>query len=192
MAEQNEVKKGWFHTPGRTGDRHLDEQLIGLDKLFVGVTGKTILDVGCAEGLITLECVKRGALFARGAEIVKDHVDVANAFKRSLSNPKLSEKLDFIEADANVWEPEGRYDVVLLLAVLHKLRDPCEAAKRFASAANERVVVRWPIGSLGVIVDGRSGGTPHKVSKAIVKQGFEREHDVNGPRGEWLTYFRRR
>ena len=51
--------KGWFVTDGRAGDRTLAQQLVGLDK--INVQGATVLDVGCAEGLISIEMAKRGA-----------------------------------------------------------------------------------------------------------------------------------
>lgn len=50
VASKPPVKEGWFHTPGRLGDRSLDQQLMGLDSLFERCFDKTVLDVGCAEG----------------------------------------------------------------------------------------------------------------------------------------------
>ena len=57
MAQQM-TKQGWFSTKGRLGDRTLKQQLMGLDPLFAECKGKTVLDVGCAEGLISIELDK--------------------------------------------------------------------------------------------------------------------------------------
>ena len=46
---------GWFTTAKRPGDRTLEQQLVGLDKVLAEVAGKTVLDAGCAEGLISME-----------------------------------------------------------------------------------------------------------------------------------------
>ena len=58
MAEQ---PKGWFSTLGLV-NRTPDQQLNGLIGCSWRVWGKTVLDVGCAEGLISIELAKAGAI----------------------------------------------------------------------------------------------------------------------------------
>jgi 2-polyprenyl-3-methyl-5-hydroxy-6-metoxy-1,4-benzoquinol methylase len=70
--------KGWFTTAERPGDRTLDQQLCGLDGLQHECAGKTVLDVGCAEGLISHYLARLGARSVYGIEIVPGHVDMAN------------------------------------------------------------------------------------------------------------------
>ena len=177
---------GWFETPGRSGDRTLAEQLTGLDPLFAEIEGKTVLDVGCAEGLIAMECCRRGARGVFGVEIVKAHVEVANRLREDLP-------CEFQDANANEWKPNGRYDVVLLLAILHKLKDPSAACRRFAKVCDDLCVIRFPAISLDrqIIVDDRSGSEPHDIGTAMRRVGFRLEQATDGPRGE-KTYFYRR
>jgi 2-polyprenyl-3-methyl-5-hydroxy-6-metoxy-1,4-benzoquinol methylase len=184
MAEQ--VKEGWFHTDGRLGDRSLDEQLKGLDELRARVAGKSVLDVGCAEGLISMQLFDDGAAAVHGLEIVQGHVDVGNTLR--------GERAVTIEqADANDFKPKRQYDIVVMLAILHKLRDPGDACKRFAKAARELVVVRLPPENAPRIIDQRSDFKPVNIHKVLMNYGFERTtHGGIGPRDEWMGYYERR
>ena len=51
MAGKQSVNKGWFSTPGRPGDRTLDQQLNGLDRLFMAARGKTVADTAQILGI---------------------------------------------------------------------------------------------------------------------------------------------
>jgi len=186
LAKQaRKASHGWFTTPRRPGDRTFEQQIIGLEPLFAEVSGKTVLDVGCAEGLISIECARRGARFTRGAEIVAGHVAIANTLHEN-------RPCKFIRADANEWVPDREYDIVLLLAILHKLTNPTDACARFAGAARELCVIRYPISSEGeVIVDARSSSEPHNIGELMEAMDFRVEQITVGPFDE-QTYFYRR
>jgi ubiquinone/menaquinone biosynthesis C-methylase UbiE len=184
---QPDVKGRWFG-----GDRTIEQQMMGLDRLFADVEGKSVLDVGCAEGLIAMECAKSGAAMVRAGEIRKDAVAWARHHRE---HDKLLKHKDIIfwEQDANVWQPQASYDIVLMLAVLHKLEDPSAACKRFARVARDLVVIRLPPGHAPTIIDSRSGNVPHDIDTAVLTSGFYLEHaGYNGPFGEWVGYYRRR
>ena len=184
MAGEN-VKKGWFSTPGRPGDRTLDQQLNGLDRLFMAVRGKTVLDVGCAEGLISVELAKAGALAVHGVEIVPGHVEVANKLRGDLP-------VTFEVGDANVWQPKRNYDIVIALALLQKVRNPTAVAARLAASARELVVLRLPPQHAPTIIDERSGNEPHHIGTVMKNGGWYVEHaGYDGAFGEWVGYYRR-
>jgi len=173
--------KGWFIAGGRRGDRTFAQQRNGLDRLFASVAGKTVLDVGCAEGLIATALADAGARYVLGAEIVPGHVELA----RRLSGKRA---VGFEVADANVYEPPGPFDIVLMLAVLHKLQDPSESARRIGAAAQELCVVRLPpYGS--TIVDSRSFNVPHDIEVALGEVGLRLDSEDRGPFDEWVGYF---
>lgn len=186
MGAPRQVKKeGWFHTKGRVGDRTLTQQLMGLDLLFESCKGKTVLDIGCAEGLISIELAKRGALAVHGVEIVPGHVDVGNKLRKGL--PVTLEV-----GDANEWKPKRDYDIVIMLALLHKLKDPTAGCVRFAARAREMVVLRLPPLHAPTIIDERSGFEPHNVAMPMAALGFELVHEArDGPFDEWLGYYKR-
>jgi SAM-dependent methyltransferase len=186
MAQQMN-KAGWFGLPGRPGDRTLDQQLVGLETLLATVGGKTVLDVGCAEGLISMELARYGAS-VHGVEVVEDHVRIG---KKLVEQAGLGGKVLLECGDANSWSPRGAYEVTIMLALLHKLRDPSAAARRFAMATSDLIVLRLPPEHAPIIIDQRSGNIPHNVGKVIEDCGFELVRQLNGTFGEWIGYYER-
>lgn len=180
-------------TPWFGHDRTLAQQMMGLDRLFAEVEGRTVLDVGCAEGLLSIECVKAGAHSVYGVEIRVDaERDAWRNARRQLPTSDQYRACFEVE-DANDYQHYEKTDIVLLLAVLHKLRNPTAACARFAADARELVVIRMPPEHAPTIVDDRSGGEPHHIDVTMSKAGFVLEHSSNdGPFGEWVGYWRRR
>ena len=180
-------RKGWFIAGGRDGDRTLEQQLIGLAPLFETIAGKTVLDAGCAEGLISIELAKAGAVKCHGLEFVKWHVHMAMDFAAEAGVPCTFEVANLNEFDIDQCEPA---DVVLMLAILHKLKDPTAACTALAGRARETCVIRLPPTG-PVIVDDRSERVPHDILLAMVRAGFDLTHETVGPFDEWMGYFTR-
>lgn len=177
----------WF---GAT--RSLDQQLEGLDDLLQDIGGRTVLDVGCAEGAISIALLHRGASRVFGVDVLPEFVDSARKAGRRLNAL-------FRVADANTWRPDAgqEFDIVLMLAVLHKLRDPSRAARELAAHARLGCVVRLPPDGAPVIIDDRSGRMAHDIGLAMRQAGFELVKVANGPIAggrapEWTGYFARR
>lgn len=178
-------KKWWFDAPGRPGYRTLEQQLTGLDPLWPQLKNASVLDVGCAEGFISARCKHAGATVLDGIEIRKDAV----ARCRDMG-------LNVIQADANEWIPPVQYDVVLLLAVLHKLRNPGNAFARFLERCDELCVVRLRHSDWPILRDARSGNKPFYLERIATGAGFGLEHVSEGPIDngnppEWVGYLRR-
>lgn len=187
MAESAKVKlrKGWFLGLGRDGDRTIDQQMNGLEKLLLEVPGKTVIDAGCAEGLISMELAKAGAARCLGLEVIPRFVEVANEFVGDL--PCRFEVANLNEYDLSAVEPA---DIVIMLAVLHKLRDPSTVCAALARLARDLCVIRLPPYGL-VIVDDRSERLPHDIGAVMAHAGFRLESETRGPLEEWVGYFRR-
>lgn len=187
--------KGWFKGLGRDGDRTIDEQMKGLDELVARVRGKHILDVGCAEGLIDQRLLSAGADFVRGIDIAPERISKANGLippPVSQRGPKARSNLYMFDvADANTWAPQRQYDIVLMLAVLHKLRNPSEACARFARAATELVVIRLPPQWAPSIIDARSGQVRHDIGEVMRREGFMLAKVTRGHFDEWTGYYER-
>lgn len=186
MATIAKELKSWFDVGhARKADRTLKQQLKGLEELQAGIAGKTVLDIGCAEGLISMQLVDRGAASAHGIDMRPDFIE--DAMRLRGDRP-----CTFETANANDWEPPQRYDVVIMLALLHKLKNPTEACLRYAAAARETVVLRLPPKEAPFIIDERSGGKPFDIAKAMHKAGFVLgTHGRIGPHQEWMGYYSR-
>lgn len=178
-------QRGWFNTSIRDGDRSLGEQMTGLEQVVSEAPGKTVLDCGCAEGLISFELAKAGAASCLGLEAVRRHLDAARALNGEL--PCTFERVDLNDFSLPA---EKTFDIVLLLAILHKLHDPSAVCAMFAAACTDLCVIRLPP-SGPVINDPRSLNVPHDIAAVMKAAGFVLERETVGPRSEWLAYFRR-
>ena len=181
--------KGWFVVGDRDGARTLREQMYGLQPAIDEVhQGMTVLDLGCAEGLIAMEFAKAGAT-VRGIEYNPDLAAMARELTRAV--PKVT--IDERDLRDEIAAPERRrYDVVLALAILHKLRNIEAAILYCAAVARSLVIVRLPLGSTGKI---RCKYEPEVVADlraTMDKCGFDLERDELGPRTERVHYYRRR
>lgn len=170
----------WFN-----GDRTLAQQMEGLDLLLESVRRKSVLDVGCAEGLIDFELIRAGALAIHGVEAQPTRVADANRLRGDMP-------CTFEQVDANTWRPRRAYHVVLLLSVLHKLKDPIAACMRFAEAASEMVVIRLPPNHANpVVIDSRSNNKPHHLGEKLKQAGFRQRAVARGHLDEWVGYYER-
>src|SRR5687767_7675026 len=71
---------GWFKIPNlQKGKVDLGRQTRGLDVVRAACPGATVLDLGCAEGLVSIELAKAGARLIHGVELIGDRLQVAEA-----------------------------------------------------------------------------------------------------------------
>jgi hypothetical protein len=182
----------WFQT-AKGGDyqRTLVDQMRGLRPVLdefraSKAKGKplTALDVGCAEGLIAMECAKAGAAHVHGIELVPQRVADGNRLRGSLP-------CTFELGNVATYSPARPYDVLLALSILHKLPDPSAALYRLVHNFCQRlVVIRLPPGRGPLVVDPRSNNVPHDLDAVLGDLGFNLEHEVEGHLSEWIGVWR--
>lgn len=82
-----------------------------------------LLDLGCGEGI--LQARLGGASYARyvGVDISGTALELASA--------RADERTRFVRADVSRYEPEGRFDVIVLNEVLYYLSDPIGVLRRY-------------------------------------------------------------
>lgn len=179
------MRKGWFKIDGvQDGDRTLEQQLEGLRPLVHMAPGKSVLDVGCAEGLVDIGLHDLGAR-VHGIDVVVDHIGTARLMRGKRA-------IQFDLADANTYRPTRHYDIVLMLAILHKLKDPVDACLRFAEAADEMVVIRLPpLGAAPKVMSSRGPCSIPLISRAMNSAGWKFFEITEGSFGEWTSYWKK-
>ena len=190
----------WFKIPGQQdGERSLDEQMRGLGPVIAEVQNAyaagcplSVFDLGCAEGCISFEFMRAGAT-VEALDCNAVLLEVAEAQRAKLPEEDQA-RVVFRKADLRDVLAEGliaSFDIVLALAVVHKLPEPEKALGYIARAARSLVVIRLPGGSKGEF---RSKGyaAPCNVNATMPKHGFELERTEQGPRDELVQYYRRR
>ena len=180
--------KFWFG-----GHRTIEQQMTGLDQLWPRVKGKTVLDLGCAEGAIAMRCIDEGAMRVTGDERRDGAVQ---EFDR-LARARGAHAVAYCH-DLNTWPFRAQHSVILMLAILHKLRKPADQLMRFLASASPTatVVLRtrrrdWP-----VLRDERSAWVPQDIRFCMYDHGFNLVHEDDGPVDngeppEWVGIFER-
>lgn len=184
--------KNWFKlTDDQDHERTLQDQIIGLRPIFDEIKAfrakgrpLTVLDLGCAEGLIGMELAKAGAAHVHGVEIMLQRVQAANRLRGSLPCSFEHNKVDY-------YKPKRAFDVVLALSILHKMPSPSETLRGLVQHTCDRlVVIRLPPGNGPVVKDRRSGNVPHDLDAVLRSLGFNLEQETEGHLSEWIGYWR--
>lgn len=167
----------------------LDRQVRGLEVVRQAAPGATVLDLGCAEGLVSLELVKSGAKLVHGVELLGDRLVVAEKIYGAqfpgLERQFIQWDLDHFEnlfLDATSDTPrEGkflasRYDIVLCLAIAQKLSKPARFLRMASALCSNIMAVRLPY---PIIDDKRSFNIPVNITKMLSGE-FELIQETEG------------
>lgn len=181
--------QGWFKGvgPGH-GYRTLEEQLTGMDTILRMAGGATVLDLGCAEGLIAREFALRGAARVDGLSIIPGEIEIGrglcDGLPVNLHVCDLGSWAAWLERNPEALLP--RYDIVLGLSIFHKVQQIGPLVERAIGFAGEWMVVR----SAELIRDKRSRYVPYDM-RGRLQQEFRLIEEGPGAKGEWLGTYRR-
>lgn len=189
MVEPRE--KGWFRIPGirEHGDRTIEEQSAGLQPGLDEAHGKTALDLGCAEGAISKLFAQAGAREVLGIEMLGRHLDIARRWCRDV--PQVRFIKDNLRHYIDTHEEHLQYDIVLILAIIHKLEFP-EVPLRFAArTCSDLLIYRPPANAKDGWVRSKFTANKAHVPTVLAEEGFKHEQTLPGPRDEVVEYWRR-
>ena len=187
--------EGWFAVDGiQSGVRTVERQTKGLEVLQARAKGKTVLDLGCAEGLIANWFVQAGAHVADGIDYSTSRIMLGGGI---VSNRVLLHTADLNDLSTmpGLWRS---YDIVLLLAILQKLEHPAVLLDFAIKRCRGCLAIRAPA---AVLDDARSGNVPLDIKAHVERAGFETIQESDGfpddprhidPDGDaWLGVFQK-
>ena len=122
-----------LHTPGR--DRSSTRDLIFPQSL----TGKSVVDIGCALGYFCFEAEAKGATRVLGIELDEERFRQACLLKRIIGS-----NVEFIKRDILQEPLDERFDYVCFLNVIHHLDEPIRAIHQLSSITRERLIIEFP------------------------------------------------
>ncbi len=100
-----------------------DIRMDGISDLVLRARGASVLDVGCNRGLVGFEFANNGARLVHGCDLYEDGIKTAREIFKDLSNVvSRFEVVDLTKEGSIGVFGNYPYDIVLLLAVVHKLR----------------------------------------------------------------------
>ena len=120
-------------TPG--ADRSPSIDLV----LPASLAGQTVLDIGCGFGSVSFEAERRGAESVTAVDIRAHRIR-----KARLLGDAQGSHVDFRQADVQGDDLGGPYDLVLMLNVLHHLREPLRALRQAAALTTGRLAIEFP------------------------------------------------
>ena len=124
------------------------------------VKGKSVLDIGCKHGYFCHDAIQRGASVVKGIEINDANVEIAKRIVELWNRDIEIFEGDFLEKGYN-----EKFDVILLLNVLHHIISPVAIMKKISKQTNELAVVEFP-----TILDSHTGLS--SIKKTIYKLFF--------------------
>lgn len=103
------------------------------------LAGESLLDVGCCYGYFGYEAKRRGAGRVMGVELDRDRFRQAAKLQRVYRDQIELRNADFLEVLAG-----ESFDHVLLLNVIHHLKEPAGALRALARSVRKRCVIEFP------------------------------------------------
>lgn len=183
------TKLGWFDIPGvRKGERSLDEQQQGLELALRTCANKDVLDIGCAEGCISILFAGAGARSVVGIEPDPLHVPLCRHMFATYPT-----QLQHVEAMFPDFAWPTQFDIVLALAVLHKLKDPEVGIDRACELCRDLLIIRGPDWMNPTTLILGSKHSPRRVAMkvAMERNGFRLDQHFTTHRLESVLYWRR-
>ena len=144
----------WFTTETTTGIRTLESRTAGLELLQKNIRtlqtreDLSVLDIGCAEGLIGDWLTMGKAKKLLGMEGDKIKVESAAQIYSDQINENryrfIRANVQDLAAVCRYNNIQDKFDIVLLLAILQKLGDPMPCLEQAVSMADKFVAIRAP------------------------------------------------
>jgi len=105
-----------------------DLRLDGMMDLVIRAHGATVLDVGCNRGLVGFELANNGAEVVHGCDYFEDGIKTARELFVDLRNVRSRFEVVDLRDGPNILKAHfmSAYEMVLLLATLHKLKRSME------------------------------------------------------------------
>ena len=137
MANNDRIYAAYMGEMGETLKRQTRERI---EWILQQVQGrKTILDIGCSQGIISILCAQQGGQVT-GIEIQKENYDFANHLLNTEYN-SLSDSVRFINQDFMQYDEDVKYDAVILTEVLEHLPNAEEFLAHAAQFLSEEGIV---------------------------------------------------
>lgn len=105
------------------------------------VEGRTFLDVGCGNGLYSLELAKKGAAKVVGIDISPVMITRCN---RSAEKEGLEDRVTFAQTDLLEYQPESDFDVSYGIGLFDYISDPLPVLKKMKKVTKDKAIMAFP------------------------------------------------
>jgi 2-polyprenyl-3-methyl-5-hydroxy-6-metoxy-1,4-benzoquinol methylase len=105
------------------------------------IMDRKFLDVGCGNGMYSLELGRKGAAKVVGIDISEVMIDVC---LKSSKEQNLSDRCAFIQTDLLDYKPESRFDVSFGIGLFDYISDPLPVLKRMREVSTDKAIMAFP------------------------------------------------
>jgi len=102
--------------------------------------GKTVLDIGCGSGQVSLLFAMNGATVT-GIDFAPQMIELAKDYSREL---KVQKSTEFILGDFMDYKFTGKYDYTVVLGVTDYIRNPLPFVKKTISLTYDTALISFP------------------------------------------------
>jgi len=105
------------------------------------VEGRRFLDVGCGNGLYSVELGKKGAASVVGLDISPVMIERC---RRSSEKEGLEDSISFIQTDLLEYEPDTSFDVSYGIGLFDYISEPLPVLSKMREVTKDKVIVAFP------------------------------------------------
>lgn len=105
------------------------------------VANRRFLDVGCGNGLYSLELARRGAARVVGLDIAEVMIDLC---KRASIDQGMDDRCTFVQTDLLAYTPESKFDVSFGIGLFDYIRDPLPVLRKMRELSSDKVIMSFP------------------------------------------------
>jgi 2-polyprenyl-3-methyl-5-hydroxy-6-metoxy-1,4-benzoquinol methylase len=105
------------------------------------IQGRAFLDVGCGNGLYSLELARRGARKVLGLDISEVMIELCNG---SSNREGLGDKCEFLHRDLLNYEDDTKFDVSFGIGLFDYISDPLPVLARMRQRTTDKAIFAFP------------------------------------------------
>jgi len=105
------------------------------------IRNRTFLDVGCGNGLYSLELARRGAAKVVGIDIAEVMVDLC---KQASVAERLDDRCSFEQTDLLAYNSDSHFDVSFGIGLFDYIREPVAVLKKMRALTDDKVILSFP------------------------------------------------
>jgi 2-polyprenyl-3-methyl-5-hydroxy-6-metoxy-1,4-benzoquinol methylase len=105
------------------------------------VKGRTFLDVGCGNGMYSLELARKGAAKVVGIDIAEKMIELCvDSSKRD----GLEDRCSFLQTDLLKYDPETPFDVSYGIGLFDYISDPLPVLAKMRAVTTDKAILAFP------------------------------------------------
>ncbi len=105
------------------------------------IKSRVFLDVGCGNGLYSLELARKGARKVRGIDISEVMIGLC---QESSDRGNLSDRCKFEHTDLLAYNPDNTFDVSFGIGLFDYIKDPLPVLRKMRELSTDKVILAFP------------------------------------------------